>query len=136
MILKRQKKHREPTIALINVVFLMLIFFLVAGRIAPPLDADLQLDIAGAQRVNVATFMAIETVSERICPISRMHCPFLQLSEDFIHCSGVSVDLVRSCLYVLNAATGKQEKRKQDGGRRRRVSSVYQRAPAAACSCC
>lgn len=43
MTLKRQKKHREPTIALINVVFLMLIFFLVAGRIAPPLGADLQL---------------------------------------------------------------------------------------------
>jgi biopolymer transport protein ExbD len=34
---------REPTIALINIVFLMLIFFMVAGTLAPPLDADLML---------------------------------------------------------------------------------------------
>ncbi|MEM8801322.1 MAG: biopolymer transporter ExbD [Pseudomonadota bacterium] len=33
----------EPTIALINIVFLMLIFFLVAGTLAQPLDGDLQL---------------------------------------------------------------------------------------------
>ena len=37
------RKEREPTIALINIVFLMLIFFLVAGTIAPPLDTDLKL---------------------------------------------------------------------------------------------
>lgn len=37
------RKEREPTIALINIVFLMLIFFLVAGTIAPPLDKDLKL---------------------------------------------------------------------------------------------
>jgi biopolymer transport protein ExbD len=34
---------REPTIALINIVFLMLIFFLVAGTLAAPLDKDLRL---------------------------------------------------------------------------------------------
>lgn len=39
---KRQSR-REPTIALINVVFLMLVFFLVAGSFAPPLDPDLTL---------------------------------------------------------------------------------------------
>ena len=33
----------EPTIALINVVFLMLIFFLIAGTVAPPLDRDVTL---------------------------------------------------------------------------------------------
>lgn len=38
-----QKRHREPTITLINVVFLMLIFFLIAGTLAPPLDPDLKL---------------------------------------------------------------------------------------------
>lgn len=37
------KRHREPTITLINVVFLMLIFFLIAGTLAPPLDPDLTL---------------------------------------------------------------------------------------------
>ncbi|WP_420407548.1 ExbD/TolR family protein [Hoeflea sp.] len=33
-------KKQESTIALINVVFLMLIFFLVAGSLAPPGDPD------------------------------------------------------------------------------------------------
>ncbi|MEM9248386.1 MAG: biopolymer transporter ExbD [Pseudomonadota bacterium] len=37
------RRKPEPTIALINVVFLMLIFFLVAGTVAPPLDPDLTL---------------------------------------------------------------------------------------------
>lgn len=37
------KTDREPTIALINIVFLMLIFFLVAGTLAAPLDPDLHL---------------------------------------------------------------------------------------------
>ncbi|MEM9734661.1 MAG: biopolymer transporter ExbD [Pseudomonadota bacterium] len=32
------KPKREGTIALINIVFLMLIFFLIAGTLAPPLD--------------------------------------------------------------------------------------------------
>jgi biopolymer transport protein ExbD len=43
MRLKREKQKREPTIALINIVFLMLIFFLVAGTLAQPLDDKLQL---------------------------------------------------------------------------------------------
>lgn len=38
-----RRRRAEPTIALINVVFLMLIFFLVAGTVAPPLDPDLTL---------------------------------------------------------------------------------------------
>jgi biopolymer transport protein ExbD len=33
----------EPTLALINVVFLMLIFFLVAGRVARPVDREVAL---------------------------------------------------------------------------------------------
>lgn len=40
---KSPKSNREPTITLINIVFLMLIFFLVAGTIAAPLDKDLAL---------------------------------------------------------------------------------------------
>ena len=31
-------KERDSTIALINIVFLMLVFFLIAGTITPPLD--------------------------------------------------------------------------------------------------
>lgn len=38
---KREKP--EPTIALINIVFLMLIFFIVAAQIAPPLEGKLKL---------------------------------------------------------------------------------------------
>ena len=49
---RRQKTEREPTIALINIVFLMLIFFLVAGQLARPLDPGLNLvrvaDLDGA----------------------------------------------------------------------------------------
>ena len=40
---RRRKSEREPTIALINIVFLMLIFFLVAGTLARPLDSSLKL---------------------------------------------------------------------------------------------
>lgn len=39
----RARSDREPTIALINIVFLMLIFFLVAGSLTPPLDTGLTL---------------------------------------------------------------------------------------------
>lgn len=42
----RKPGHRariEPTIALINVVFLMLVFFMVTSTIAPPMDRDLRL---------------------------------------------------------------------------------------------
>ncbi len=38
-----ERQTREPTIALINVVFLMLIFFLIAGSVAPPLDPRVAL---------------------------------------------------------------------------------------------
>lgn len=40
---QRTRTEREPTIALINIVFLMLIFFLVAGTLAAPLDKELRL---------------------------------------------------------------------------------------------
>ncbi|WOI55003.1 ExbD/TolR family protein [Palleronia sp. LCG004] len=39
----RQSQQREPTIALINIVFLMLIFFMVAGTLSRPLDPSLTL---------------------------------------------------------------------------------------------
>ncbi len=39
----RPASVREPTIALINVVFLMLIFFMIAGTLAAPMDSNLTL---------------------------------------------------------------------------------------------
>jgi len=44
------RRKRDTTIALINVVFLMLIFFLITGTIAPPLDPELELaDTSGLE---------------------------------------------------------------------------------------
>lgn len=40
---RRTRRKPEPTVALINIVFLMLIFFLVASTLAPPRDGDLTL---------------------------------------------------------------------------------------------
>ena len=40
---RRQGTRREPTIALINIVFLMLVFFMVAGTLSTPLDKDVPL---------------------------------------------------------------------------------------------
>lgn len=39
----KSRRKREPTIALINVVFLLLVFFLIAGTLAPPMDERLTL---------------------------------------------------------------------------------------------
>lgn len=44
------RRRRDSTIALVNIVFLMLIFFLIAGTVAPPLDPELELvDTAGLE---------------------------------------------------------------------------------------
>ncbi|WP_417689614.1 ExbD/TolR family protein [Roseibium sp.] len=37
------KRQSENTISLINIVFLMLIFFLIAGQLAPPMDKTVEL---------------------------------------------------------------------------------------------
>lgn len=41
--LAKRRSPREPTIALINIVFLMLVFFMVAGTLTRPLDPSVQL---------------------------------------------------------------------------------------------
>ena len=60
------KKNREPTIALINVVFLMLVFFMVAGTLATPIDPDLKLvktqDLDGTEPADVLVIMADGTL--------------------------------------------------------------------------
>lgn len=40
---RQTRRKAEPTIALINVVFLLLVFFLIAGQLSPPLDQDIEL---------------------------------------------------------------------------------------------
>lgn len=60
------KKNREPTIALINVVFLMLVFFMVAGTLVAPIDPDLKLvktqDLDGTEPADVLVIMADGTL--------------------------------------------------------------------------
>ncbi|WP_223422193.1 ExbD/TolR family protein [Tateyamaria pelophila] len=63
------RRPRDTTIALINVVFLMLIFFLVAGTVAPPLDPDLALvetsDLEGREPPDALVLRADGTLSFR-----------------------------------------------------------------------
>ena len=43
MFPRPQRRKPEPTIALINIVFLLLVFFMIAGQISPPLDDTVSL---------------------------------------------------------------------------------------------
>ncbi|GAA4230178.1 biopolymer transport protein ExbD [Sagittula marina] len=57
---RRRTSDREPTTALINIVFLMLIFFLVAGTLAQPLGKDLTLvRTADLDRQNPANALVV-----------------------------------------------------------------------------
>lgn len=63
------KSQREPTIALINIVFLMLVFFMVAGSLARPIDQSLTLvntrDLDGRAPVDALVIHADGTLSYR-----------------------------------------------------------------------
>lgn len=68
-----RKKKAEPTIALINIVFLMLIFFLVAGTLAQPLDGALKLietgDLEGREPPDALVLHANGDISYRGAPM-------------------------------------------------------------------
>jgi biopolymer transport protein ExbD len=68
------KRVREPTIALINVVFLMLVFFMVAGTFAPPLSRDIHLvEAAGLGRAappDALVLMSDGTLLHRGAPVA------------------------------------------------------------------
>jgi biopolymer transport protein ExbD len=72
----RSKKStgKEPTIALINIVFLMLIFFMIAGTLAPTLDPDLKLihaaDLEGREPPDTLIIHADGQMSMRGAPIA------------------------------------------------------------------
>ncbi|MEM9277923.1 MAG: biopolymer transporter ExbD [Pseudomonadota bacterium] len=46
----RTRKEKDSTIALINIVFLMLVFFLIAGTIVPPLDSQISPILSGVEQ--------------------------------------------------------------------------------------
>ena len=68
-----QRRKQEPTLALINIVFLMLIFFLVACTPAPPRDPDLTLvetrDLEGREPPNAVVVRADGSLSYRGQPV-------------------------------------------------------------------
>ena len=70
----RSKPTREPTIALINVVFLMLIFFLIAGAVAAPLDPRVSLvetsELEGRAPPDAAVVLADGTMVLRGAPVA------------------------------------------------------------------
>ncbi|MEP2715697.1 biopolymer transporter ExbD [Pseudophaeobacter sp.] len=65
---------KEPTIALINIVFLMLIFFMIAGTLAPPIDKDLTLvkttDLEGREPPDTLVVHADGRLSLRGKPVA------------------------------------------------------------------
>ncbi len=69
----RMQSKRDPSIALINIVFLILIFFLIAGTIAAPLDANLRLvetsGLDGREPPDALVLRADGTLSFRGSPI-------------------------------------------------------------------
>ncbi|SDY79869.1 ExbD/TolR family protein [Citreimonas salinaria] len=75
---------REPTIALINIVFLMLVFFMVAGTLAPPLDGELKLvatrDLEGRAPPDVLVIHADGRLSYRGAPVAAP-ADYLALAE-------------------------------------------------------
>jgi biopolymer transport protein ExbD len=66
------RRMRDTTIPMINVVFLMLVFFLVAGTIAAPLDPDLKLvrtsDLEGREPPDALVLRADGSLSFRGAP--------------------------------------------------------------------
>ena len=75
MALRRPAERRkgEPTIALINIVFLMLIFFMIAGALAPPLNARVELvdtaDLDGRAPPDAAVVLADGSLLLREQPV-------------------------------------------------------------------
>ncbi|WP_341365688.1 biopolymer transporter ExbD [Yoonia sp. BS5-3] len=87
---RKPRKKGEPTIALINIVFLMLVFFLIAGTVAPPLDERVSLvdtaDLEGSPPPDTAVVLPDGTLVLRGEPIT---------PEDLITAERTDPDLMR-----------------------------------------
>ncbi len=84
---RRSKAEREPTIALINIVFLMLVFFLVAGTLATPLDKELRLvrtaDIEGTAPADALVLHADGRMTHRGADIDSASAFLAELPEEY-----------------------------------------------------
>ncbi|WP_323769517.1 biopolymer transporter ExbD [Antarctobacter sp.] len=79
----RKTSEREPTITLINIVFLMLIFFLVAGTLARPLDKTLTLvrtaTLDGTAPADTLVVHADGRITWKGAPLTTVSAYFAQL---------------------------------------------------------
>lgn len=70
----KKSSRKEPTIALINIVFLMLIFFMIAGTLAPTMDPNLKLisaaDLEGREPPDTLIVHADGQMSMRGVPVA------------------------------------------------------------------
>jgi biopolymer transport protein ExbD len=66
MAARRRARAGEPTLALINVVFLLLVFFLIAGTITPPRPGDVTLARVDAQDPPAAPAVLAITAEGRL----------------------------------------------------------------------
>lgn len=80
------RRRSEPMIALINIVFLMLVFFLVSATIAPPLNGDVNLvrtdALDGRAPPDAAVILADGTLLYRGAEITSVEYLALRRSED------------------------------------------------------
>jgi biopolymer transport protein ExbD len=80
------RKESEPTIALINIVFLMLIFFMVAGTLAAPIDPALKLvqthGLDGTEPANVLVITSDGNLSNRGQPVTDVAAFFAEASGE------------------------------------------------------
>ena len=84
----REKIKPEPNIALINVVFLMLVFFMVAGTLAQPMDTDLNLvhttELEGREPPDALVIHADGKLSYRGIELTSL-ADFMPRQSDFEH---------------------------------------------------
>ena len=79
------RARSEPTIALINIVFLMLVFFLVAGQIARPVDSEVTLidtSLSGANAPDDALVVRADgTLMWQGAPVTILDFAIAQVTE-------------------------------------------------------
>ncbi len=105
---RRQSTRREPTIALINIVFLMLVFFMVAGTLSRPLDTDLRLvrtaDLEGRAPPDTLVVHADGQMSYRGAPIASAEAFYTARADDARDTVRVVPDEALSAQTLVNLA--------------------------------
>ena len=83
---RRTRTEREPTITLINIVFLMLIFFLVAGTLSMPIDKEVRLvrtaDVEGTAPADALVLHADGRMTNRGAEVTSVADFVAALPED------------------------------------------------------